>query len=133
MNEPGKIIGMLASLRRLLGTVFEIAQVRLDLLGTELELEKRRVFDALLSGLVALLMLGVGLVLLCGFIILLFWEGYRLAAVGVLALLFLAAGVWLVHTARHRLQSPNGMFDASLAELRRDRAGLQPLDRHEAE
>jgi len=133
MNEPGKITGMLASLRRLLGTVFEIAQVRLDLLGTELELEKRRVFDALLSGLVALLMLGVGLVLLCGFIILLFWEGYRLAAVGVLALLFLAAGAWLVHAARHRLQSPNGMFDASLAELRRDRAGLQPPDRHEAE
>lgn len=131
MSEPGKNVGLFASLRRLLGTVLEIAQVRLDLLGTEVELEKRRLFDGLLWGLAALLMLGVGVVLVCGFIILLFWDGYRLAAVGVLALLFLAAGAWLVRAARHRLQSPNGMFEASLAELQRDRAGLHPSGSHE--
>lgn len=131
MSEPGKSIGLFASLRRLLGTVLEIAQVRLELLGTELEFEKRRLFDGLLLGLIALLMLGVGVVLLCGFIILLFWEGYRLTAVGVLTLLFLAAAAWLVRAARHRLQSPKGMFEASLAELQRDRAGLQPSGSHE--
>ncbi|MHB8948325.1 MAG: phage holin family protein [Rhodoferax sp.] len=89
MRQPGKSVGFFASLRRLLGTVLEIAHVRLELLGIELELEKRRLLDALLLGLLALLMAGVGLVLLCGFIILLFWEGYRLAAVGVMMLLVL--------------------------------------------
>lgn len=131
MRELGKSGGLFASLRRLLGTLLEIAQVRLELLGTELELEKRRIFDGLLLWLVALMMLGVSLVLLCGFIILLFWDGYRLAAVGVMALLFLTIAAWLARAARHRLQSPNGMFSASLAELQRDYAGLQPSEPHE--
>jgi len=131
MSEAGKNMGLFASLRRLLGTLLEIAQVRLELLGTEVELEKRRLFDALLFGLVALLVLNVGVVLLCGFIVLLFWESYRLAAVGGLALLFLGATACLVRAARHRLQSPHGMFSATLAELQRDRVGLQPSGRHE--
>lgn len=131
MSNTGKSSGLFASVRRLLGTVLEIAQVRLELLGTDLELAKRRLFDALLLGLIALLAVGVGVVLLCGFIILLFWEGYRLPAVGVLTLLFLAAGAWLAHAARQRLQSPKGMFEASLAELKLDRAGLETSGSHE--
>lgn len=131
MSDAGKSGGLFDSLRRLLGTVLDIAQVRLELLGTELQLEKQRFFDALLLGLLALLAVGVGVVLLCGFIILLFWEGYRLPAVGVLTLLFLTAGAWLVHAARQRLESPKGMFEASLAELNLDRAGLQTSGSHE--
>lgn len=125
MSESIKASGLFASLRRLLTTAFEIAQVRLELLGTEVELEKRRLFDGLLWGAVAVLAFGVGLVLLCGFVILLFWEGYRLAAVGSLALLLLVASVLSMREARQRLRSPAGMFSASLAELERDRAGLQ--------
>ena len=131
MSQTAKSDGLFASLRRLLGTLLEIAQVRLELLGTDLELEKRRLFDALLLGLLALLMAGVGLVLLCGVIILLFWEGYRLVVVGVMLLLFLLTAAWLVRAARLRLQSPNGIFEASLAELQRDRAGLQPAGLHD--
>lgn len=131
MSKAGKSDGLFASLRRLLGTLLEIAQVRLELLGTDLELEKQRLFDALLLGLLALLMAGVGLVLLCGFIILLFWDGYRLAAVGVMMMLVLLTAVWLVRAARRRLQTPNGIFEASLAELQRDRAELQAAGLHE--
>lgn len=132
MSEPSNRGGLFVSLRRLLATVLEIAQVRLDLLATELELEKRRIFDGLLWAILALLIFGVGVVLLCGFIILLFSEGYRVAAVGVLSLLFLGAAALLVRQARHCLRSPKGMFDASLAELQQDRAGLQPSGPHES-
>ena len=131
MNDPVQGSGLFASLRRLLATVHEMAQVRLELLGTEVELEKRRLFDGLLWGAVALLVLGVGLVLLCGFVILLFWEGYRLAAVGVMALLFLAGGALLMREMRQRLRNPTGMFNASVAELKRDRAELHVSDQHE--
>lgn len=124
MRDPTQAIGFFASLRRLLATVLEIAQVRLDLLSTEFELGKRRFFDALLWGAIALLMLGVGVVLLCGFIVLLFWDGYRLAAVGVMAVLFLSGGWLMMQEARRRMQSPTGTFDTSLAELERDCASL---------
>lgn len=131
MSEPIRESGLLASARRLLATAIEIAQVRLELAGTEIELEKRRLFDGLLWGAVAVLTLGVGLVLMCGFVILLFWEGYRLAAVGVLTLLLLVASLASVREARRRLRSPGGMFSASLSELERDRAGFQASGHHE--
>jgi uncharacterized membrane protein YqjE len=125
MSEPIQESGLFASLRRMLATALEIAQVRLALVGTEIEFEKRRILHGLLWGAVALLVLGVGIVLSCGFVILLFWEGYRLAAVGVMALLFLAGGALLIRQARQRLRSPSGMFDASVAELQRDQAELR--------
>jgi uncharacterized membrane protein YqjE len=123
--------GLFTSLSRLLGSALEIFQVRLGILGTELELEKRRIFDGLMWGVLALMVLSVGIVLLCGFIILLFWEGYRLAAVGVMALLFLGSALLLMRHARQRLSSPKGMFDVSLAELKRDWSELQASSQHE--
>lgn len=131
MSNPLKESGLFASLCRLLSTVLEMAQVRLDLFGTELELEKRRLYDGLLWGALALLIVGVGLVLLSGFVILLFWDGYRLAAVGTMAIIFLLLGGMLMHKARQRLRNPSGIFNASLGELKRDQNSLQASSQHE--
>lgn len=123
--------GFFSSLKQLLTTVLEFAQVRLELIGTEVELEKRRLFDGLLWGAIALLCLGVGLALFCGFIILLFWENYRIAAVGVLTLLFLGVGTFLALHARRRMRNKETMFSNSLNELKQDRNGLQQQRHHE--
>ncbi len=125
-TNAGSSGGLFDSLRRLLATVIEIAQVRLDLLSTELEIEKQRVLAGLLFGVAALLVLGVGVVLACGFVILLLWDGYRLAAVGVLALGFFGSGLWLMRGAQERLRSPGGLFAASVAELKRDQSDVAP-------
>jgi len=113
--------GLLASLRQLLFTLLETAQVRLELLGTELEAEKRRVLDALVFAAVALVCLALGLVLLCGTVVLMFPDHWRFAAAGGLALLFLLGGLGLLVLARRRLHHPLGMFHASARELARDR------------
>ena len=131
MSDAVPARGLLASLRQFVGTLLDIAQVRLELLGTEIEFEKRRLFDGLLWAGMAVLLLGLGLVLLCGFVILLLWDGYRLAAVGTLAVLFLGAGVLSMQSARRRMRHSSGMFTASLSELQRDRAGLAPPVDHE--
>ena len=115
---------MFTSLRQLLATVVETAQVRLALLSNEIEQEKLRLFDALLWAGLALLLLGLGAVLLCAFIVVLFWDSHRLLALGALSALFLGAGLWLMQAARQRLQTPGGLFSASAQELGRDRAGL---------
>lgn len=116
----------MASLRQLLSTLLEIAQVRLELISTELELEKRRWFDALWLGALALVCLALGLVLLCGTLLLLVWEGYRLAAAACLTVLFLAGGTLLLTQALRRLRQPGGMFNASVRELQRDRGVEKP-------
>ena len=124
MSEPDKGHGLFASLRQLLGTTLATVQLRLALLSNEIEQEKLRLFDGLLWAGLALLLLGLGALLLCAFVVVLFWDSYRLQALGVLALLFLGAGAWLLSVARARLQQPGGLFSSSVAELGRDRAGL---------
>ena len=131
MSSDNRTDGLLASLRRLLGTMLEIAQVRLELLGTEIELEKRRLFDGLLWSAFALILLGVGLLLLCGFVILLFWDSYRLLASGLLTLLFVGAGLVLLRHARQRLHNPAGLFGSIAAEFARDRSALLSKGPHE--
>jgi len=117
--------GLFGSLRRLLDTVLGIAQTRLELIGTELEQEKLRLLGALWQGALALLLLGLALVCALGFVVLLFWDGYRLPAIGVLTLALAGGGAWLMRRARAALRSPEGgLFALSLGELRRDRAGL---------
>jgi len=124
--EPANNGGLIASLRQLLGTLLEILQVRLDLISTEFELEKRRWFDALWLTALAFVCIALGLMMLCGTLMLLFWEGYRLAAAAGLTVLLLGTGALVLAQARRRLQQPGGMFSASVRELQRDRAGDTP-------
>jgi uncharacterized membrane protein YqjE len=113
--------GLLASVRQLVSTLLETAQVRLELLGTELEAEKRRVLDVLVLVAVALVCLSLGLVMLCATVVLLVDPAYRWAAAGAMALLMLGGALALLGLARRRLRNPLGMFHASAQELARDR------------
>ncbi|WHZ11549.1 MAG: hypothetical protein OJF60_001988 [Burkholderiaceae bacterium] len=129
MTEPGTPReGLFASLRRLLATTLELVQVRIDLLLAEAEREKLRVFDGLLWAGVGLMLLGVGVILLCGLIVALLWQYHRLAVLAVLTLLLLIAGAVLIHLARRRLRNPAGVLQASVDELRRDLAALKRQD-----
>ena len=113
--------GLLASVRQLVSTLLETAQVRLELLATELEAEKRRVLDVVVLVAVALVCLSLGLVMLCATVVLLVDEAYRWAAAGAMALLMLGGALVLLGLARRRLRNPLGMFHASAQELARDR------------
>jgi uncharacterized membrane protein YqjE len=118
--------GLFDSGRRALQGLVDLAQLRLELFGTELEAEKLRLFDALFQAIAGVVLLGLALVLALGFVVLLFWEGHRLAAIGVLTLLFTAAGLGLLLRARAGLKARDGgPFALTLGELRRDRDALQ--------
>lgn len=128
MNKPTAQTGLFVSLQRLLDTGLGILQLRLQLLGTELEAEKLRLLDALVRAALALLLIGLALVLGIGFVVLLFWDPYRLPAIGGLALLLGGAGGWLLQRARREAAGPEGgVFALSLGELQRDRDGLAPV------
>ncbi|MEI7514808.1 MAG: phage holin family protein [Betaproteobacteria bacterium] len=116
-----KNTGIWASISRVLATLLDMAQVRLALLGTELEFEKQRLLTALWLGALSLVLLGLGLVLLCATLVLLLWDVYRTGALVGAAVVFLAAGMGVLSQARRRLRSPSGLFHASVTELQRDR------------
>jgi uncharacterized membrane protein YqjE len=122
---PASRVGLFDSLRRLLRTSLELAEVRLELLVADLELEKLRLVEAALRALIGLMLVGLGLVMVAGFVLLLFWESHRMAALGVLALLCLGGGFALLRAATLRLQQGDGLLAATRAELRRDHAALR--------
>ena len=118
-------VGLFASLRRLLGSGLNMAEVRLELLSTDLQLEKLRVLESLLWSAFALVGFGVALLLSSLFVVLLVGEPYRLAALGVLALLHGAGGWAAMRVARNRRDDGGAPFAASLSELRSDSAALR--------
>lgn len=113
-------------LRQLAQSLLLTLRLRVELAGTELEREKQRALDALVLGALGLLLAGLALVLALGFVVLLLQEGYRLAAVGVLAAALGAGSVALLRRARRTLQSgPGGPFALTLRELERDLQALR--------
>jgi uncharacterized membrane protein YqjE len=124
MNEAVPQQGLFASLKRLLATLLEIAQVRLGLVLNELDQQKLRLFDALLIAAASLVALGLGLVLLIAFVVSLFAEPHRPIVLGVLMLLFFGGSVWGLLLARSKLRAAGSSLEASLAELKRDAADL---------
>jgi len=116
--------GLLTSIAGLLATAIGIAQTRLELLSTELQEEIHGVAEIMVYAAIALLAAGVGLFLLALVVILLFWDTHRVAAsVSVTgAFLLIAAVAGLALRAKVRAKPP--LLDATLAELKKDRANL---------
>jgi uncharacterized membrane protein YqjE len=122
--EPGH--GLFSSLQRLLATLLQIVQVRLDLVANEFEQEKLRIFDALVWAGVALLFIALGLLLGVAMLVALTPEAWRPLVLALLTLGCLGAGAYMFNQARLRLANPAGALPASRAELAQDRAGLDP-------
>lgn len=118
--------GLFESLKILAGDLVGIVHTRLELLSLDLAEERVHLTTLLVLGLVALFCLGAGVVLLAILIAVAFWESHRLAALAGLTAFFLAAGATLVMLAMHKAQTRPRLFEASLAELAKDRQQLRP-------
>jgi len=117
-------IGLLESLKRMAGTLLTILQTRLELLSNEIEGERLHIGQILLYGSITLLFFGLGIMLLTVFVVVVFWDSYRLPVLGGLAALFFIAGL-LMWSALSRLASKKSkLFSASLAALSDDRDQL---------
>ena len=120
----GPISGLFRSLAHLLATAIGIAQTRLELLSTELQEEVHRVAEIMLWATVALLAAGIGLFLLALVVIFAYWDTHRvLASIAVTSVFFLIAAVAGL-VLRSKVRSKPPLLDATLAELKRDRASL---------
>lgn len=117
-NQPGE--GLFTSLKNLTVTLIAIIHTRLELLSTDLEEGRERFISLLAMIFVALFCLCFGAVLLTILIVVVFWDTYRLLALGSLTGLFIISGAVLGALAVRALKSMPRMFEASLAELIKD-------------
>jgi uncharacterized membrane protein YqjE len=119
--------GLSESLRQLLLNAIDMVHVRLELIETEIELEKRRLFDGALLAALAMVFLSVGILIMCGLIIVLFFENNKVAASLSLSGLFLVLAALLIAKSRMSLKNSDGVFLNSKNELRNDQASLKSI------
>ena len=123
--SPTTSPGLLDSARRVLVSLIEIGQTRLELASTEVEEERLRIAELLLYATVSLFFLGVGLVLASLLVVLLFWDTHRELVLAGLSGLFLLVGAGLSITWRHKARHKPKLLATTVAELQRDRDALR--------
>lgn len=116
--------GLMESLKRLATTLTFIVSTRLELLANEIQEERLRLTQMLVFALIALFCFGMGILFLTIFVVVLFWDDHRLAALGTVCALFLALGTLMTLLLRSKEQAKSKLFSASLAELAKDREHL---------
>ncbi len=130
MSSPPE--GLLVSLRGFATTAVGLLRTRIELLRLETLEETNRIAGLLLWGFVAALLAVVGVALLAVFVTVLLWDSHRLLALGVFTALFLAAAGVAAALALRLARQGSRMFAASLAELRRDEAALNPAPKQDS-
>lgn len=118
-------VGTFESFKQLLSSIVAHLQTRLALFATEFAEEKLRLTSLLYSVILTVFFIFSTLLLVLLFVIAGYWDTpYRLHAIGALTLLFLTGSGIAWHRVRHQLLSRPRLFEASLAELYRDRQQL---------
>jgi uncharacterized membrane protein YqjE len=117
--------GLVDSLSRLGRTALGMLRTRLELLGTEIEEERIRFARLGLAVAAIAFCLQMAVLLLVAFLVVLLWETHRLATLGALAALFLAAGVVGMLVLKRRLARRPKMFASSLGEFLKDEERLK--------
>lgn len=116
--------GLFGSLKTLSASLIGIVHTRLELLSTDIAEEREHLITLLLLVQVALFFMGVGVLLLALLIVVAFWETHRLVALAGLTGLFLIAGAGTAWFAMHKTRTRPRLFEASLAELSKDKQHL---------
>lgn len=95
-KTSGSRAGLLHSLKNLATTLIAVVHTRLDLLSTELEEEREYFLAQLVLILMALFLLGVGVVLTTILLVTAFWDTHRLLVLGLFSGFFLGAGLMVL-------------------------------------
>lgn len=115
---------LLSSIKGLASTGVSIAQTRLELLSVDVQIARSKFVSLLVMIISALFFLFFGLVMLALYIVIYSWETDRMLALGLLTAAFLSIGLILAFVITQSLRKMPRLFEASIAELSKDREAL---------
>jgi uncharacterized membrane protein YqjE len=113
-------MAILAAAGRVAATLAAMVGTRLELAAVEFQEDARRLLGYLAWSLLAVFLAAGSILLAALFVILLFWDTYRLQAVAAMAAVLATGAGLIVMSVRSRLDSQAPLFAATLAELRKD-------------
>jgi uncharacterized membrane protein YqjE len=105
---------------RLAATLLAMVHTRLELASVEMEQQSQRYLGYLLMSLLALFLFAIAIVLAALFVIILFWDTHRIAAVLGMAAVFGLAAAAIGLNVRSGFASQRPLLSATLGELRKD-------------
>ena len=115
---------LLSSLKNLVSTGASIAQTRLELISTDVQIARSKFISLLVMIVFALFFLFFGLVMLALLIVIYSWETNRILALTLLTSGFLAVGMILAAVILQSLRAMPKLFEATISELQKDREEL---------
>lgn len=114
-----------AAVRQFGANLLDLARTRLELAAVELQEGAHRLLGYLVWAAVAAVLGLFALALAVLFVLVLFWDTHRLAAVGGMAVLFALGCAIAAMRVRAGLAKRPPVLPATLAELRKDAAALK--------
>jgi uncharacterized membrane protein YqjE len=115
---------LLSSLKNLVSTGASIAQTRLELISTDVQIARAHFLRILVMLIFTLFFLFFGLVMLALLILIYSWESDRLLALSILTSGVLTTGFILALIVLRSLKTMPKLFEATIAELAKDREEL---------
>lgn len=115
---------LFSALKNLVSTGASIAQTRLELISTDVQIARTQFLNLLVMVICALFFLFFGLVMLALLIVIYSWETDRVLALSLLTSGFLVAGIILALVVLRSIKTMPKLFEATIAELAKDRQEL---------
>jgi len=113
-------MSIFATVGRIGATLAAMVGTRLELAAVEFQEDARRLLGHLAWTLLAVFLAAGALLLAALFVIAIFWDTYRLQAVGGMAVLFGAFAGLILLKVRASLNAQAPLLSATLAELKND-------------
>ena len=117
--------GIFDALRSFMATWVAVIKTRVDLISVEIEEQRAWLEHLMLLAVAATFCISLGLVVFTLFVVMLFWESYRLWVLGGFALLYLGGGLFLAMKVKGILKNRPKMFSGTTEELTKDYVRLQ--------
>jgi len=118
-------MAILAAVGRIAATLVAMVGTRLELAAVEFQEDARRLLGYLAWTLLAVFLAAGAFMLVALFVIVLFWDDYRLQAIAGMAILFAAGAGLILMKVKAGLNSQPPLLAATLAELREDAAAIR--------
>jgi uncharacterized membrane protein YqjE len=120
-EEQNRDEGLLSIVTRLLKTLRETAETRLELFLVEIREDRLKLFEVIGLAVAGIALALMTLIVATFTIVVVFWDSHRLAALLILAGIYGAATVFSFATLRSRLKNWQS-FPATIEQLKKDRA-----------
>jgi uncharacterized membrane protein YqjE len=122
-DTPPTENGALSAAKRLIQTLHDIAENRVELFLVELKEERARFFDTLLLAAVGIVCALMTLVMLTLTVVVVFWDTHRLLVLVTVTVVYAAAAAAAFIAVRARLQRWRA-FSETLEQIKKDRSCL---------